>query len=516
MLRKFLIPLNVLLFTSYSYGATIQDIPDLNWEQTKIVIRANDDALNQDIQDHKSATDPHPGYMLESDIGTGVGDYIQLIDASYCSNDSYTDQSSCETNGGTWNTATGLPFALFDPSGFSGNLDSSYDRFQEILNWLDTVSLGGGASIINDLTDVDTSTSSPTTGQALKWDGAKWTPQADNTAAGAGYVATPWTYSDEACTPGQYAIDPVVLRQYLCASSGDIDYIGTSGYVDWDNPAPVNYTLNIDSTGWGAGDTVTGTGINCPGDCTEDYIDGTNVSLTATPGNDRQFDSWTGALTGTTNPVSVAMTANRTVGANFSDVGVSAYEDFEGAGTPAGWTVTHGAPDFDYTTTVLNGAESLRYLPGGNPLRFETSSIGISGTVYIGFIVNITTYSNAFQINLQDSSDNILAEIQFPRTSFNALSVQVIGGSEVRSVSDSLPTGSTRYVKVKYTPSNGSSDASLEGWVSSDGTNWASSVISSNTGSPTANLDTLRFSCNYETIDMLFDDIIISSSDFNF
>jgi hypothetical protein len=39
---------------------------------------------------------------------------------------------------------------------------------------------------IDDLSDVDTSTSAPTSGQVLKWDGANWTPAADNNSGGGG------------------------------------------------------------------------------------------------------------------------------------------------------------------------------------------------------------------------------------------------------------------------------------------------------------------------------------------
>ena len=43
---------------------------------------------------------------------------------------------------------------------------------------------------INDLTDVDTSDTTPTTGDVLKWDGAKWAPGTDVASGGAGLDAT--------------------------------------------------------------------------------------------------------------------------------------------------------------------------------------------------------------------------------------------------------------------------------------------------------------------------------------
>ena len=48
------------------------------------------------------------------------------------------------------------------------------------------------------------------------------------------------------------------------------------------NPPPPPRTLTVQTQGTGSG-SVTGPGINCPGDCTETYADGQQVSLTATP-----------------------------------------------------------------------------------------------------------------------------------------------------------------------------------------------------------------------------------------
>ena len=47
---------------------------------------------------------------------------------------------------------------------------------------------GGGATAIGDLTDVDTSTTSPTTDQVLVWDGTNWVP-GDQTGGGGGSIA---------------------------------------------------------------------------------------------------------------------------------------------------------------------------------------------------------------------------------------------------------------------------------------------------------------------------------------
>lgn len=391
------------------------------------------------------------GTSASKDTGTAIGNVVEIA------------------NDGTGNPA--LPFALFDASGFTGNLATTDDTFDEVFDVLDGLSTGGGATPTVQSAD-------PTSASSVGW--------------------------------------------YMATTSGDAFYKSAAGLFNVSagtyTADPVNYTLTIDSTGWGSGDTVTGTGINCPGDCTEDYLDGTNVSLTAAAGTGRQFDGWTGALTGTTNPDSVAMTANRTVGANFSATGggVTTFEDFEGTGTPTGWTVTHGTPDFDYTTTVFSGIESLYYNSAGNPMRFETSSLGVSGEVYIGFMVNMTAQGTSFEIRLRDTADNVLAVIDKGTVS-DSLVVQVTGGTAYQTPTDSWQLSTTTYIKIRYKPSNGVDNAEIQGWTSTDGTTWTStSATSTNATTPTANVDHLYFTCNFETITAVFDDIKYSLADFNF
>jgi hypothetical protein len=80
-------------------------------------------------------------------------------------------------------------------------------------------------------------------------------------------------------------------------------------------PPPPNRTLTVSVQGAGSG-TVTGPGINCPGDCTEAYPDGQQVTLTATPSAGSGFAGWSGACTGS-GPCTLAMSADRQVTASF-------------------------------------------------------------------------------------------------------------------------------------------------------------------------------------------------------
>jgi hypothetical protein len=76
------------------------------------------------------------------------------------------------------------------------------------------------------------------------------------------------------------------------------------------------YTLTVSKTGTGTG-SITGTGITCGTDCTEDYTAKTLVTLTATPDTGFKLLSWGGACSGTATTATVTMTAAKNCTANF-------------------------------------------------------------------------------------------------------------------------------------------------------------------------------------------------------
>ena len=76
------------------------------------------------------------------------------------------------------------------------------------------------------------------------------------------------------------------------------------------------YTLTVTIAPTGGG-TVTGIGIACPGDCTQDYAEDTVVTLTAAANAGYEFVNWTGSASGTSQTVNVTMNANKAVTANF-------------------------------------------------------------------------------------------------------------------------------------------------------------------------------------------------------
>ncbi|MFP5351518.1 MAG: InlB B-repeat-containing protein [Actinomycetota bacterium] len=86
-------------------------------------------------------------------------------------------------------------------------------------------------------------------------------------------------------------------------------------------------TLTVAVTPAGGG-SVTSTspsqadGINCGSDCTANYANGTNVTLSATPASGYRFDGWSGGATCPESTCQVTMDANKTVTATFSPLAV--------------------------------------------------------------------------------------------------------------------------------------------------------------------------------------------------
>ncbi len=114
------------------------------------------------------------------------------------------------------------------------------------------------------------------------------------------------------------------------------------------------FTLNVTA--------VNGTVVKNPNQPT--YISGSTVKLTATPNSGYTFTSWSGSATGSVNPLSVVMNANKNITANFTPIVVQAplFTSIFGAfGGAAGITnqgintVIHGAIGTTAVATKITG-----------------------------------------------------------------------------------------------------------------------------------------------------------------
>lgn len=91
-------------------------------------------------------------------------------------------------------------------------------------------------------------------------------------------------------------------------------------------PPPPTHTLAVQAGASGsASGSVTATGISCfidgttqSGDCSENFNEGTSVTLTVTPAGNNTFLGWGGACSGTSSTCMVTMSQARTVTASFA------------------------------------------------------------------------------------------------------------------------------------------------------------------------------------------------------
>jgi uncharacterized repeat protein (TIGR02543 family) len=83
-------------------------------------------------------------------------------------------------------------------------------------------------------------------------------------------------------------------------------------------PSGPTYALTVNKAGTGSGAVTSNpAGIDCGSDCSEPYLSGTPVTLSATPASGYTFSGWSGACTGT-GACTVTMTAAKSVTATFT------------------------------------------------------------------------------------------------------------------------------------------------------------------------------------------------------
>ena len=123
--------------------------------------------------------------------------------------------------------------------------------------------------------------------------------------------------------PDQASVGDLRIRfTVTSAGSGSADVFATyfeltttGGSAPPPPPPPTQRTLTVTPpTGSGG---ITGTGISCPGDCTQTYADGTAATLSADPPAGSTFAGWSGSCSGS-GSCQLTMNADKAVSASFS------------------------------------------------------------------------------------------------------------------------------------------------------------------------------------------------------
>ncbi|TGE17331.1 InlB B-repeat-containing protein [Hymenobacter elongatus] len=140
----------------------------------------------------------------------------------------------------------------------------------------------------------------------------------------------------------------------------------TISFIVVDQPAPpVTYTLTVNTSG-------TGTVSKSPNQAT--YASGTVVTLTATPGTGQVFTGWSGAATGSTNPLAVTMSANKTITATFAPPPPPAVTSY---------TLVNADTDLDIQPLATGATLNLATLPTRNlNIRANVNGAATSSVVF--------------------------------------------------------------------------------------------------------------------------------------
>ncbi len=160
---------------------------------------------------------------------------------------------------------------------------------------------------------------------------------------------------------------------------------------------PPQRTLTVSTAGSGTG-RVTGSGIDCPGDCTQDYPDGTPVTLSASATGGSSFAGWGGGACSGTGDCQLTMSADKAVSASFAppDTSPTAVADAatvaeDSAAAAIGVLTNDTDPDggpkligsasdpAHGTTAVTGGGSGLTYAPDANYCGPDSFTYALNG-----------------------------------------------------------------------------------------------------------------------------------------
>lgn len=230
------------------------------------------------------------------------------------------------------------------------------------------------------------------------------------------------------------------------------------------------YPLNtaVAPAGWG---TVS---VSPAPNCGTQYAHGTVVTLTAAPATGRLFGEWSGSLSATSNPVSLAMTGPRSITANFLLQQFTLTTNVVGNGTIS---VSPSATTYPWGSTA-----QLTAVP--NP-----------GVMFLGWSGDLTGTANPATLTF-DSNKTVTASFQnicYPLTT----AVSPINGGNVTMTPSSSPGCNPNHyhynqaVTLTANPATGYSFSNWSGGAS--GTNATTTIAIQGNTSVTANFQPLCY-----------------------
>ncbi|MDR3653197.1 MAG: ice-binding family protein [Paludibacter sp.] len=234
----------------------------------------------------------------------------------------------------------------------------------------DPLNLATGVALNKVITATFSMPMDPTTITATTFTLMNGTSPVSGTVSTVGAVAT--------FTPGVALSPATVYTAKMSMAAMNLDGSTIAKDTTWKFTTLSVYSINITS--------VNGVVVKNPNALT--YNSGTNVQLTATANVGYTFSSWSGDATGTTNPLTVNVNANKNITANF----------------------TSNASNFTLNVTAVGGSVSrnpnqLTYPNGTNVVLTPTANAGYTFTSWSG---DVTSTVSPLTVNM-NSNKNITA-----------------------------------------------------------------------------------------------------------
>lgn len=187
-------------------------------------------------------------------------------------------------------------------------------------------------------------------------------------------------------------------------------------------------------------------------------------------------------------------------------------EDFEGTGTPDGWS-SSGTVDYDFVTTVLAGSQSLGVSYGSSNSAYAQVAFDGQDTVwvYCQFQCNALFTSADTILGLYDSSGNYICQVNMDTN--GVLYLKTTGGEASSDTTAALEAGTTYHLWLQCTKGTGNNGTSSL-YISETSTRPASPDKSDSDGDFTNQISRVRFQARGQADQhCIFDEVHIDDAE---
>lgn len=203
---------------------------------------------------------------------------------------------------------------------------------------------------------------------------------------------------------------------------------------------------------------------------------------------------------------------NAVASREWTDIETNKTETFDATGhDQIGWTSLNGTPDPDYTTTVLEGTESL-YLPGNTnaALQVERFSVAKTGEQFYYCQIQLDQVPPVGDRGII-AGTNGATQWNIVVTTSGEFGI-LHGATSVTGVTTTLVGGTTYHLWWSYLEGSGA-DGSMSLYVSTTGTKPGSPEATTSAGTGTLHGTSVLFNADASEYDMIVDRFIIQDAE---